>query len=47
MDSKEEKKIIFDMLGSKSVWGICADSSGQMESGGEGRGGKPKSIEED
>lgn len=39
MDRKEEKKILFDMLGSKSVWGISADTStGQMEGGvGEGR----------
>lgn len=39
MDRKEEKKIIFDMLGSKSMWGIYTDTStGQMGSGvGEGR----------
>jgi hypothetical protein len=39
MDRKEEKKIIFDMSDSKSMWGISADTStGQMgHSVGEGR----------
>lgn len=39
IDRNEEKRVIFDMLGSDSVWGIYTDpSTGQMgESMGEGR----------
>lgn len=39
MDRREEKKIIFDILGSKSVWGISTDTSMGKMGGrvGEGR----------